>query len=149
MKKIIFAVLLLAGISFGQTTGISEGDGNIWTDSLYYGVPGDSVWILQTNFAHNEYRFFLKGNANSPVDSIGLQLGSVRYNNGGIPIDTVWGSYTGLTVAAGTVAVRMVNTSGGVDFLLKSSAQLLKISLLNHRATLATRKITLTMNARK
>jgi len=152
MKKIILLFLIiLSGIAFSQTNGVIVGDGAVWTDSLGYevGVVSDSVWILKTNLAYSKYRIILAGNANSPVDSVALQLGSVRYSND-TPIDTVWSTYTGVKVAAGTINVRMVNTSVGADFLLEDPCALLfKFKLMNNRATLRSRNVTLTINAKK
>ena len=153
MKKLILAILLFTGISFAQTGGVSISGNSIWTDSLGYGTvaTSDSVWILKNDFSYEWYRIFVEGNANSPVDSIGIQAGTIRYGEKTkAAVDTVWGSYTGLKIAAGTIAIRMVNTATGVDFMLEDpSVQLLKLSLLNHRGGLVTRNVTITINARK
>ena len=154
--KTFFAILILSisliGIGNAQTGGKAIGDASIWTDSLGFSTtepaPVDSVWILDVGFSNESYRIFLEGNANSPVDSLGIQVGSVRYNESGKGIDTTWGSYTGVKIAAGTIAIRMVNTATGVDFVLEEPAiQLLKISLLNHRGGLVTRRVPITINA--
>jgi len=153
MKKLfatlILSILLIGGLN-AQTGGVAIGNATVWTDSLGYGevAASDSVWILNVGFANEWYRIFLEGNANSSVDSVAVQTGSVRYNEAKTAVDTVWGSYTGVKIAAGTYVVRMVNTSLGADFILDAPPiQLLKFSLMNHRASLTTRNVTITINA--
>lgn len=150
MKKLLLFLLLLAGVTFAQTNGKAIGNASVWTDSLGYGVvaTSDSVWILKTDFANTWYRLFIKGNANSPVDSIYAQVGSIRYRESGQAVDTVWGSWSTVKDSVWESANTMVNNSVGKDFTLYVPAvQLLKLSLLNHRATLVTRNVVITINA--
>ena len=152
MKKLLSILILsisLIGIINAQTAGKLVSNGTVWSDSLGFGVvaTSDSVWILDVNFVYDSYRIFLEGNANSSVDSVAVQVGSVGYNEAGTAVDTVWGSYTGVKIAAGTYAVRMVNTSTGADFILADAPiQLLKFSLMNYRGALTTRNVRLVIN---
>jgi len=150
--KALFAILLsviMIGSINAQTTGKLVSNGTVWSDSLGYGsvATSDSVLILDVNFVYESYRIFLEGNANSSVDSVAVQVGSVGYNESLAAVDTVWGSYTGLKIAAGTYAVRMVNTATGADFILADAPiQLLKFSLMNYRAALLTRNVRIIIN---
>ena len=152
MKKLLSIIILsisLIGIGNAQTTGKLVSNGTVWSDSLGYGsvATSDSVLILDVNFVYESYRIFLEGNANSSVDSVAVQVGSVGYNESLAAVDTVWGSYTGLKIAAGTYAVRMVNTATGADFILADAPiQLLKFSLMNYRAALLTRNVRIIIN---
>ena len=152
MKKLLSIIILsisLIGIGNAQTTGKLVSNGTVWSDSLGYGsvATSDSVLILDVNFVYESYRIFLEGNANSSVDSVAVQVGSVGYNESLAAVDTVWGSYTGLKIAAGTYAVRMVNTTTGADFILADAPiQLLKFSLMNYRAALLTRNVRIIIN---
>jgi len=154
MKKLLLFIAIIFAMNISaQTTGKLVGNGTVWTDSLGFSgsdtlAVADSVLILDVNFVYDSYRIFLEGNANSSVDSVAVQAGSVRYDESKAAVDTVWGSYTGVQIAAGTIAVRMVNTSAGVDFVLDNQAiQLLKFSLMNDRTALATRNLVITINA--
>ena len=155
MKKLLAILILsisLIGIGNAQTTGKLVSNGTVWSDSLgYSGSPpagtADSVFVLDVNFVYESYRIFLEGNANSSVDSVAVQVGSVGYNESLAAVDTVWGSYTGVKIAAGTYNVRMVNTATGADFILADAPiQLLKFSLINYRAALLTRNVRLVIN---
>ena len=96
MKKLFMILILLSGLSFAQTGGVAIGNSSVWTDSLGYGgaATSDSVWVLDVGFANESYRIFVEGNANSSVDSIGIQIGTRRYNEHKVIQDTLWGSYT-------------------------------------------------------
>ena len=151
-KLILLFLIILSGIAFSQTKGKVVGEGAIWTDSLGYGtvVTSDSVWILNINFNYDHYRFFIKGNTSSPVDSIGLMPGSIRYDEMKNPVDTIWGSQVALEDSAGNTIYTIVNNTVGKDFtLVRSATQLLKLSLLNHRGGLITRNVTITVDAKK
>ena len=149
--------MILMSISvFAQTRGTSEGAGYIWTDSLGYqsgdeaGVAADSAFIIDVRFSKSWYRIFVAGNANSPVDSFYLQLGSVRYNEGGVAQDTTWGSWTLVKDSVWGDINTMINNVVGKDFLVFSPiAQLMKYALLNDRATLNTRNVVITIQAIK
>jgi len=153
MKKLfatlILSILLIGGLN-AQTGGVAIGNATVWTDSLGYGevAASDSVWILNVGFANEWYRIFLEGNANTASDSVKIQAGSVRYNEAKTATDTVWGTYATLKDSAWTSVNTMINTTTGRDFTLFNPAvQLLKFSLMNHRATLTTRSVTITINA--
>ena len=153
MKKlIIILVLLIAGFALAQTKGKQVGDGTVWTDSLGYGVvaTSDSVWILNTNFAHGWYRIFVEGNANSTVDTVKVQVGSVRYDEARDAQDPVWGSYCALKDSAWGDVNIIINNTVGKDYLMfVPMAQLLRFSLLNYRAAVTDRNCVLTINAKK
>jgi hypothetical protein len=150
MKKLIATLILLislVGIVNAQTTGKLVSNGTVWTDSLYYGTPGDSVIVLDMNFSYESYRIFLEGDANSPVDSVAVQVGSVIYNESKVAVDTVFSAYTALRIPAGTYDVRIVNTATGADVVLYSQPiQMIKISLMNYRGVLADRNVTVVIN---
>lgn len=151
MKKLILALVIgVTFISFAQTTGKAVGSGYVWTDSLGYGsvAASDSVWIINLNFSNGWYRVFFEGNTNSPVDSVYLQLGSIRYNQAKVAVDTVWGSWTTLKDSVWGDINTMVNNTVGKDFLVFSPvAQLARFTLLNDRITLVTRNSVLTLQA--
>ena len=153
MKKLILAILLLTGVSFAQTGGVSISGNSIWTDSLGYGTvaTSDSVWILKNDFSYEWYRIFVEGNANSPVDSFVVQAGTIRYNEKTkAAVDTIWGSFATVKDSAWGSINTMINNTVGKDFtLFNPAAQLLKFSLLNHRGGLVTRNVTITINAKK
>ena len=158
MKKLIFLIILLAGVTLGQTKGKQVSDGTIWTDSLGFGTvaTSDSVWIFNANFSHDWYRFVVEGNSNSPVDSVKVQAGTIRYTQAGVAVDTMWGSWATLKDSVWNDINTIVNNSVGRDFLLFNPVvQLLKLSLLNewnvavYNGADVTRNVTITIQAVK
>jgi hypothetical protein len=152
MKAFLIA-LIFTGFTMAQSNGQAIGDATIWTDSLGYSgsdtlVVADSSFILKVDFNNEWYKVFVKGNANSSVDSIYVQAGAVRYNNYGTPLDTVWGSYTTLKDSAWNSVNVIVNNTVGKDYMIYTPvAELLKFQLLNYRAALTTRNVVLTIQA--
>lgn len=159
MKKLILFLILMAGVSLAQVAGEpfyrgkTIGGGTVWSDTLSYttaATPSDSVIIFDVNFSHNWYRFFIEGNANSPVDSFYTEHGSIIYDIGGAAIDTFWGSWSMVKDSVWGDINTMINNTVGKDFLLFSPvAQLLRFTLLNYRATLPTRTLLLSISAVK
>ena len=153
MKTLFAILILLSGLTFAQSNGQPIGDATIWTDSLGYSdsdtlTVADSSFILKVDFNNEWYRIFIKGNANSSVDSIYVQAGAIRYNNNEVALDTVWGSYTTLKDSVWNSISVIVNNTVGKDFtVFVPTAQLLKFQLLNHRETLTTRNVVLTIQA--
>ena len=144
MKKLIFLLsfLLLNAVSFSQTPIDLGNNGTVWNDSLYFGTPGDSIYTIDLNMEYEWVKIFLEGDANSPVDSIAVYNGSNLYGNAS-------GKPNGNTLY-GTVFATIVNTATGKETTLtQPPMQLLKIALVNHRATLATRNITFIIQAKK
>ena len=149
--KILTLILLLAiaSIGFAQSGGIIiTSKASVFADSLQYEVSDtlnqkDSVYIINTNLKFEYARIIIKGSANSPVDSLGIQLGGIRYNNDGTAIDTLWGSFVSLKDSAWNTVQTIVNNTVGKDYSLYTMPvfQLMKVSILNHRATLVTRKL--------
>ncbi len=158
MKKLIITlVFLLIGITQAQTGGVAIGDASVWTDSVGYGTgaagtptASDSVWILKTDFSYEWYRIFVKGNANSTVDSVKIQAGTIRYYNSGNAKDTIWGSWATLKDSVWGSVNTIVNNTVGKDYtLFNPAAQLLKFSLLNYRLAKPLRNVVITINAVK
>jgi hypothetical protein len=151
----ILFLFILVGVSNAQQKGYAIGDVTVWTDSLGFSDSApvntaDSVFILKPDFAYESFRILLEGNANSSVDSIAIQVGAITYNNYNKAVDTLWGSYTGVKIAAGTIVVRLVNTTAGADFTLETPpVQYLKFSLMNYRSALTTRNVYLTVQGIK
>lgn len=149
MKQLLALIILFSIGVYAQTQGvIVTSKASIYADSLQFEVSDtlaqkDSVWIIRPNFNANYVRLFIKGNANSSVDSLGVQLGTLRYNVNGVPIDTTWGSYVAFKDSAWNTVNTLVNNTVGKDFSLyvMPAIQLIKISLLNYRAALLTRKV--------
>lgn len=145
--KLIIALLILFTIGLNaQSKGtIITSRLSVYADSLQYqtdAVAGkDSVWILSIPNSKT-VRLFIKGNANSPVDSLAAQLGSIRYTETGVPVDTIWGSYVAFKDSAWNTVNTLINNTVGKDFSLyvMPAIQLMKISIRNHRGTLPTRK---------
>ncbi len=160
MRKLILALLILmAGVSLAQVSGEpfyrgkTIGGGTVWSDTLSYttaATPSDSSIIFNVNFSHSWYRIFVEGNANAQADSFYVQYGSVRYNQGGVAVDTVWGSWATVKDSVWSDINTMINNTVGKDFLLFSPiAQLLRFTLLNYRAAIPTRSCRITIQAIK
>lgn len=151
MKKfILFFTLLLVSDSFPQTP-INIGDyGIVLNDSIYCGgtVAGDSVYVFDLSFEVEWMKIFIEGNANSPVDSIVLKEGAIKYDNltkrevgGANPI--LWGSYTALKDSGLNTVNIMVNNTVGKSFTLwNPPVQAYKLYFSNHWGTLKTRNTT-------
>lgn len=127
MKKKIFLIMILfASVGFAQST-----------ITLSYGTPGDSVKIIDLHES-GYAKIYLKGNANSPVDSIRVQEGIAVSSN----TDTIWGGSVILKDSVNAEQTLMINNSAGKSYLVLSPAvQLLKFILLNHRGTLPARSV--------
>jgi len=155
MKHLLLFLLLTISV-LGQTTGKFVGSSMVITDSLRYVTTGtaDSVMIVDLGFNFNWVRIFVQGNANDPVDSIGVKFGTIRYRpeTGGsrmfVPVDTVWGGYVPLKDLTWETTNTIVNSSAGKDyFILAPKPQLIWIGLLNFRV--APRTSTITIQATK
>jgi len=154
MKKLILALLIMvAGISFAQTKGLSVGAGTVWTDTLGYtnlSETSDSVLILDTRFSKDWYRIIMDGNTNAQADSVYYQHGTVRYSEANAAVDTMWGSWGTVKDSVwGSINV-MVNNTVGKDFLIFSPIhQLLRFTLFNYRAAIPGRNCVITIQAVK
>lgn len=136
-------ILMFVGINYAQSNGIVIGNGAVWSDSLYYGTPGDSSRIFDVRFSYEWITVATAGNANSPVDSLTITPGFLQYSEYGTVVDTIWGSVALFRDNGWNAVNRVVNTSAGASFLMiNPTPQLLKFEIVNHRATLATRKLT-------
>jgi len=154
MKKLIFLIILLAGVTFAQRERVAEvSNGVIWNDTLSYTTasePSDSVWIVDTRFSQAWYRVFFEGNANAQADSVYYQHGTIRYDQAEAKVDTIWGSWGAVKDSAWGDINTMINNTVGKDFLLFSPIhQLLRFSLLNYRAAIPTRTLEITLQAIK
>ena len=85
----------------------------------------------------------LIGNSNSPVDSIKVTIGARRYSSANVPTTTIdWFDEVTVRDNDWNLVTRLVNTTTNSYYLLMSPLNwYLKIQLVNHRGTLATRKI--------
>lgn len=158
MKKGFLIILLLI-----STIGVMAQSGGlvmtskvlVWTDSLQYqndAVAGkDSVWVIPVNFRCDMFRIYLDGNANNPVDSISLELGAIVYNDDGDKIDTTWGSAISVKDSAWNTLQIMVNKSTSKDYstYFMPPVELMRLSLLNYRASAVTRKVRVTVHGTK
>lgn len=159
MKKLIILItIILCSLSYAQMNGkwIVDNEARIYTDSLQFEVSDslaqkDSVWILNFNFNPSSVRIYVKGNANSSVDSIGVQFGFDVYNESGTLIETNYGSYTALKDSGWNTVSTIINNSVGKDYSVYQFPAYgkLKLSLLNYRAALLTRKVQITVQAFK
>ena len=143
IMHIVLSVMLISIASFAQSNGLQMTSKNyVFADSLYYGTPGDSIWIINAQFATG-FKGILKGNSNSTVDSLKIELGIIRYNNANQPSDTIWSPASGFKIAAGTVVTTLINTSTGLEFSVEKAPviNLIRMTLLNYRGTLTTRKL--------
>jgi len=129
MKKVfILITLLLATSAFSQTPIELGKFGTAYNDSIYFADPsgdvlGDSIYTIDLNMEYEWMEIFIKGNANSPVDTLILQEGMFRYSNltkypsgGSSPI--IWGSYCALKDSALAVKNIMINNSVGKSYTL-------------------------------
>jgi len=151
IMHIVLSVMLISIASFAQSNGLLMTSKNyVFADSLYYGAPGDSVWTIDAKFATG-FKGILKGNSNSSVDSLKLELGIIRYNTANFPVDTIWTPASGFKIVAGTVATTLINTSTGLEFSVEKAPafNLLRFSILNYRLALATRKLQMAIITQK
>lgn len=157
MKKTILAIVILTSlIGFAQSNGIiMTSKVTVWTDSLQYQTDAvaskDSVWIIPINFRADAFRIYLDGNANNPVDSVSLELGAIVYSNAGVKIDTTWGSAIAVKDSGWNTLQTMVNKSTSKDYstYFMPPVELMKLSLLNYRASNKTRKVRVTVHGTK
>lgn len=160
MRKVMFFLIVLIfsfGVTNAQRTGVNTGNGTIWSDSLGYSTNGggtdgdnDSSWVFDTKFAHSWFKVFIKGNANSPVDSAFMRTGSLTYDEAKNIIDTVWGSWLALKDSSWSDVNVMINNTVGKDYLVFCPVvQLLEFGLLNQRGGLVTRNLSITVQAVK
>jgi len=134
MKKLILFLILLTGAVFAQSNGKIVGGGFVWSDSLYYendADGGDSTNIYNMNFNHDNYQIIFEGASDSTADSSIATLGTVRYSDYGVPIDTIWGNQIGVKDSSGTVVNTMINNTIGTHYIFSLPVQLLKIELIN------------------
>lgn len=157
MKKILvlFLVMIVSYLSFAQREIQMTSKDYVWTDSLQYqndAVAGkDSVWIIPVNFRAGSFRIYLDGNANSPVDSISIELGAIVYEDDGDKVDTTWGSAIAVKDSAWNTLQTLVNKSTSKDYssYFMPPVELMRLSLLNHRGTAVTRKVRVTVHGTK
>jgi len=67
MKKLFLILLMLSGMTFAQTLGVSVGGGTVWTDSLGYtnlNETSDSVLILDLKFSKGWIHLFYRRERN-------------------------------------------------------------------------------------
>lgn len=156
MKKLIItiAILLLSIVSFAQTPHDIGKFGTQWNDSLYCGgtVAGDSVYTIDLNLEYEWVKIFIKGNANSSVDSLIIKEGApTRSNLTGQPTGTtIWGSYVALKDSGLNTVNVMVNNTVGKSFTLWNPAlTTYELSFLNHWSSNKTRKMSFVIIAKK
>lgn len=156
MKTTLMMVVFLIGMVYAQPQMNIFANGIILSDSLGYSGSdaGDSTWILKLDFNYDWLRVFIEGNADSPVDSIGIRFGTIRYSpygSGSQPADTLWGSYFAtIKDSAYNNCTRIINNTLGKDyFLLAPAVQLVKFEIMNYRAASLTREVKLTVQAIK
>ena len=150
MKKIMLFLLLLAPVIISQTAGFNEYNKYTiqYTDSIYYGGPGDSTWVVDLSDLSDFPVIFIDGNSNSPVDSVRVTFGVKVYNSSGAATDTTWGSTAVLKDSAFNVQATIVNNTVGKDYqVVRSAVQLMKFEILNYRGTATTRSIRLSILA--
>jgi hypothetical protein len=155
--KTIILVLFLTCLSFAQMNGkwVFENEYRTYTDSLQFQTDAvaskDSVWILNLNFNPDAVKFYIKGNANSTVDTVIAQLGYDVYNESGAVVQTNYGSITALKDSGWNTVNYMINNTVGKDFSLFnfSTFNKIKLTLKNYRAAVPTRKIQVTVQAWK
>jgi len=142
-------LILLASVTQAQVNGLQHGAGQIWSDSLYYGTPGDSTRVYDMRFAHLWYKIILEGDANSPVDSLAARVGSIRFDNTGAVVDTVWGNQVALKDSTWSDVNTMINNTAGTHyFFFDPIINLLELRLLNLRSTVVTRSVSFSIQAR-
>ena len=94
MKKLIILLVLIAGFTLAQTTGMMVGDGMIWSDSLttYSAASAsDSVYEIDMNYAYSYPTITVVDTGTSITDSIKVYKGRYTYaSSRGTVIDTIW-----------------------------------------------------------
>ena len=156
MNRILLFFFVFSLTCFAQSYGIIMTSKVItWTDSLQYqtdAVAGkDSVWVVPINFRCDMFRVYLDANSNSPVDSVGIELGARVYNTSNVCVDTTWGSYIAVKDSGWNTLNVLVNKSTGKDYSLyfMPPVDLMKFTLLNYRAAVPTRKVRVTLQGTK
>lgn len=155
MKKLLLLIMfgLLFVTNVYSQTPIDIGDnGTVWNDSLYYGVPGDSIYTLDLNMEYEWVKIFIKGNANSPVDTIEIRdVTQVFSNLTGYPSGT---SYAGSVAvlkdsALNTVNLIINNTTGKSYTLWNPPMSGLQFKLKNYRVAVPNRSSFISVIAKK
>lgn len=157
MKKLIILIFVICSLSYAQMDGkwLVDGESRTYTDSLQYNTDGlagkDSVWIINFNFNPSAIKIYVKGNANSTVDTITAQLGYDVFNESDALIETNYGSITALKDSGWNTVNSMINNTVGKDFSVYNFPAFgkLKLSLANYRAAVPTRKVQITVQAWK
>jgi len=156
MKNLIIFLLLTIPLFAQQNGKLVTTGASVYSDSLYYGVPGDSIWTRDLNFNASYLKLFFEGNTNTNGDSLDVRFGSITYKEGGtyskpIPVDTTWGSLAGLYDSSRTVVATIVNNTVGKTLSIAEMPpyQLIQIRLLNYRGILTTREVKFTLQTYK
>jgi len=148
--RTIFLFLLLSLPLMAQINGVQHGQGTIRSDSVYFGAGTatvDSVKIYDFRFANYWYSIVFEGNANSPVDSVIITKGTLRFNDAGVLQDTVWGNQINWKDSTWTDVNTLINNTVGVHYTaFEPVVNLLKIEFLNAWANLNTRKLKYVLN---
>jgi len=153
MKNLIIFLLLTIPLFAQQNGKLIANGGAVYSDSLYYGVPGDSIWTRDLNFNASFLKLFIEGNANTNGDSLDVRFGSIVYRESTSKVarDTIWGSLAGLYDSSRTVVATIVNNTVGKTLSIAEMPpyQLIQIRLLNYRGILTTREVKFTLQTYK
>lgn len=152
MKKILLT-LLLAGITYSQSW-IPQGSGFTFTMTLAYSNAGasDSVETADLDLQYGDMvEIWVLGNSNATGDSIRIRSGAKSYLvAGATPDDTVYGSAMALKDSAGNIQNTIVNNTVGKHYwIYEPLADVLRFELINYRAAVPTRSVTLVIKTRK
>ena len=100
-------------------------------------------------FNHDWYKIILEGDANSPIDSLSFDIGTIRFDNTGAVVDTVWGNQVTVKDSTWSSVNTLINNTVGTHYILFDPLiNLLRINLDNHHGTLATRSASYTLQAK-
>ena len=152
MKK-LFLILFAFTIQLSAQNWIPQGNGYTYTVTIKYGgvATSDSIENVDLDLQYGDFTsIFVEGNANG-TDSVVVRAGAKSFLVAGITAsDTVWGSYVPLKDSSGTVVNTIVNNTVGKHYWISEPNQdVLQFQLINYRAALATRSVTLVIKTKK
>lgn len=142
MKKILAFIVLMSLPLIAQTHYLVKDFtyGTVFRDSVRYTTlatltpRNDSIHVLNLGMAYGYGQFTLM--ASSDTDSLKLSSGIINYNRFGVATDTSYTDEVTMRDSSWTFVLRAVsNTATNKNYTIFPLGQLLKIELINYRAS--------------